>query len=86
MLQRTLWGPLTKEENRGLKDLSAREVWTLAPLCVLMLWIGVAPETFLRPSRAALDGLLSAYQQRIAAPVAEAPALLPAAAPREAAR
>jgi NADH-quinone oxidoreductase subunit M len=78
MLQLTLWGPITREENRNLKDLSAREVWALAPLCILMLWIGVAPEAFLKPSRAALEGLLSSYQQRIAAPVAQAPTLLPA--------
>ncbi len=89
MLQLTLWGPITKEENRGLSDLSGREVAALLPLCILMLWIGVAPEGFLRPSRDALSGLLSSYRQRIAAPVAQVPALLPpqaalaAAAPSE---
>ncbi len=81
MLQLTLWGPITKDENRTLKDLSGREVWTLVPLCALMLWIGVAPETFLRPSRAALDGVLQAYQSRVAAPAAEAPVLLPTFVP-----
>jgi len=86
LLQLTLWGPITKDANRTLKDLSAREIWTLVPLCVLMLWIGVVPETFLKPSRAALDGVLTAYQQRMAAPVASAPALLRPAATEAAAR
>ncbi|HEY8021827.1 MAG TPA: NADH-quinone oxidoreductase subunit M [Thermoanaerobaculia bacterium] len=86
LVQLTLWGPLTKDENRGLKDLSAREVLTLVPLCVLMLWIGVAPQAFLAPSRPALDGLLAAYKQRIETPAVQAPALRPAATSQETAR
>jgi NADH-quinone oxidoreductase subunit M len=68
MIQLTIWGPLTKEENRGLSDLSGREVAALLPLCVLMLWIGVAPESFLKPSRQALEDTLTAYRQRVAEP------------------
>ncbi len=75
MLYETLWGPLTQEENKTLKDLDAREVLTLLPLCALMLWIGVAPEAFLRPSRAALEELLSQYQTRTAEATVEAPTL-----------
>jgi NADH-quinone oxidoreductase subunit M len=81
MLQETLWGPITKEENRGLKDLDAREVLALLPLCVLMLWIGVAPKTFLEPSRPALEAVLAGYQERLAAPPAAEPDLAPAASP-----
>jgi NADH-quinone oxidoreductase subunit M len=68
MIQLTIWGPITKEENRGLSDLSLREVAALLPLCILMLWIGVAPQTFLKPSQQALEGVLTAYQQRVAEP------------------
>ncbi|HEX2644306.1 MAG TPA: NADH-quinone oxidoreductase subunit M [Thermoanaerobaculia bacterium] len=68
MLQLTLWGPITKEENRGLKDLSAREILALVPLCALMLWIGVAPQAFLQPSRQALETVLADYQQRVQQP------------------
>ncbi|HEV2855730.1 MAG TPA: NADH-quinone oxidoreductase subunit M [Thermoanaerobaculia bacterium] len=68
MIQLTIWGPITKEENRRLSDLSGREVAALLPLCVLMLWIGVAPETFLRPSRQALEEVLTAYRQRVEEP------------------
>jgi NADH-quinone oxidoreductase subunit M len=68
MIQLTIWGPITKEENRTLTDLSGRELAALIPLCILMLWIGVAPETFLRPSRKALDGLLADYRARVAGP------------------
>jgi NADH-quinone oxidoreductase subunit M len=68
MLQLTLWGPLTKDENRGLADLSGREVLALVPLCVFMLWIGVAPSRFLEPSRKALDATLAALRQATLAP------------------
>ncbi len=66
MLQETLWGPITREENRKLKDLDIREVASLLPLCILMLWIGVAPRAFLEPSRPALEGVLTAYKARLA--------------------
>ena len=78
MVQETLWGPITREENRNLKDLDFREVLALLPLCVLMLWIGVAPKPFLEPSRPALAALLDTYQSRLASPTVSAPALGPA--------
>jgi NADH-quinone oxidoreductase subunit M len=68
LLYRTLWGPITKEENRSLKDLSWREIAALAPLAVLMLWIGIAPNAFLAPSEPALDAVLTRYHQRREAP------------------
>jgi NADH-quinone oxidoreductase subunit M len=61
MIQLTLWGPITKDENRELRDLSFREIAALVPLCVFMLWIGVAPETFLKPSRQALKDTLAEF-------------------------
>src|SRR6185295_17722411 len=68
MLQLSLWGPITKDANRNLKDLSLREVVAVLPLCVLMLWIGVAPNTFLAPSQKALASVMTAYQARLSGP------------------
>ena len=62
MLQRTLWGPLSKEENRHLADLSWREIMTLVPLAILMLWIGVAPKGFIQPSSRALEVTLERFR------------------------
>ncbi len=76
MLYETLWGPLSHEENQGLSDLSLREILTVAPLCVLMLWIGVAPSRFIEPSRPALEKTLNLYQSRVNSPPATAPTLL----------
>jgi NADH-quinone oxidoreductase subunit M len=48
MYQRVMFGPVTNEKNRGLRDLTHREFWTLAPVILLIVWIGVYPNTFLR--------------------------------------
>ena len=71
MLARTLWGPITRDENRELPDLSLREIAILVPLSLLMLAIGLVPEAFLAPSRPALQQTLSRIESKLAnAPVA----------------
>ncbi len=47
MVQRILFNPLDKPENRAFPDLSRREKWVLGPLVALMIWIGVHPTPFL---------------------------------------
>jgi NADH-quinone oxidoreductase subunit M len=46
MFQKVFLGPLAKPENQVLKDLSTREILTLAPILVLIVWIGVYPQPF----------------------------------------
>lgn len=48
LYQKTMFGPITHPENKGLADLSWRESWTLIPLVVLAIWIGVYPKPFFR--------------------------------------
>jgi len=40
LFQRVFIGPLTRDENRHLPDLSGLERWVLAPLVVLIFWFG----------------------------------------------
>ncbi len=47
MFQRVMFGEITHEENRTLKDLSAREIAVLIPIIILIFWIGVYPKPFL---------------------------------------
>ena len=79
MLHETLWGPIHKEENREVQDLSLREIAILVPLCVLMLVIGVAPARFLEPSEPALRQVLESYQERADAAPPAAPRVSDAA-------
>jgi NADH-quinone oxidoreductase subunit M len=41
-----------------MPDLSAREWWLLAPIALAVIWMGVYPESFLRPFRNDVDRLL----------------------------
>ncbi len=81
MIARTIWGPVTKEENRTITDLSLREIAALVPLAVFMVWIGVAPATFLEPSRPALEATLTQFQARVEAPAPDVATLIPPAEP-----
>jgi NADH-quinone oxidoreductase subunit M len=47
-LKRVLYGPLQREENRGLTDLTGRELAVLVPLLALIVWLGLYPNPVLR--------------------------------------
>ncbi|HZP64348.1 MAG TPA: NADH-quinone oxidoreductase subunit M [Terriglobales bacterium] len=46
LYQRVFFGQVTNPKNEKLHDLSAREVWTFAPLLIMALWIGLYPKPF----------------------------------------
>jgi NADH-quinone oxidoreductase subunit M len=58
LVQRVFWNPLVHDENRGLSDLTTREVLAFAPLAVFMVWIGVYPSTFLGLTEATVRHLI----------------------------
>jgi NADH-quinone oxidoreductase subunit M len=47
MYKQVFFGPVTHEENTALTDLSAREVMAVAPIVVMIFWIGFYPKPFL---------------------------------------
>jgi NADH-quinone oxidoreductase subunit M len=55
MLQRVLFGRVTRPENRRLADLNWREIGLLSPLLALMLYMGAYPRPFLARSRASIE-------------------------------
>ena len=62
MYQKIFLGPVTKEENKGLKDLNVREIFYLAPLVVLFFWIGLYPKPFFALMGPAVEKLLHVTQ------------------------
>ena len=46
MIQRVFFGKITNARNRGLKDLSWREIGLIAPLLFLMVYMGVIRDRF----------------------------------------
>ena len=62
MYRRVILGPLTNPENEKLQDLGVRERIILAPIVVLIVFMGVYPQPFLHRMQPAIDVTL----QRIA--------------------
>ena len=46
LYQRTMFGPLDKDENKKLIDINFREIMTLVPLVIVAFWIGIYPKPF----------------------------------------
>ncbi|QDU27103.1 NADH-quinone oxidoreductase subunit M [Anatilimnocola aggregata] len=66
LVKRVFFGPLkepAEAAHHHIEDMNWREIAALAPLAVLALWIGLAPQHFLRPMAPAID---QAYEQAAA--------------------
>ena len=60
---RIAFGTARTAEAAAMPDLSAREWWLLAPIAAAVLWMGVYPESFLRPIRADVGRLLERIER-----------------------
>jgi NADH-quinone oxidoreductase subunit M len=58
MCQRVIFGKVTREENKHLKDVSWREKIILIPVVVLIFWIGIYPKPFLERIEPAVKQVL----------------------------
>jgi len=62
MYQRVIWGEIRDPRNGSLSDLAGRERAMLIPLLILMLWMGVYSNHFLRPMDASVAKLMNQSQ------------------------
>jgi NADH-quinone oxidoreductase subunit M len=67
MYQRVVFGKVTHEENKYLKDMSARELVVIFPLVLFIVWIGVAPNSFLNKSARAAERVVAPFVQQLPA-------------------
>jgi NADH-quinone oxidoreductase subunit M len=51
LYRRVAQGPLDKPDVAAMPDLSTRELWLLGPIALVVLWMGVYPESFMAPMR-----------------------------------
>ncbi len=58
VFQRVMFGPITHEENKTLKDLSGREMAVLAPLIVAIFVMGIFPNFFFAKLSPSIDRFL----------------------------
>lgn len=55
LLKKVLFGPVTSQENKSLKDLAVKDYIVLITLCLLMLWIGISPAFLVDKVRPTLE-------------------------------
>jgi len=55
---RICFGAARTAEAAAMPDLSMREWWLLAPIALAVLWMGIYPESFIRPMRNDVTRLL----------------------------
>ena len=60
---RIAFGIARTEGAAAMKDLDMREWWLLAPIAAGVLWMGVYPESFLRPIRADIGRVLERVER-----------------------
>jgi NADH-quinone oxidoreductase subunit M len=70
MFQRVMFGVVTNEKNRNLKDLSTREIVVLVPVMIFIIWIGVYPNTFLEKTKASSANFVAMMEKAKSAKVA----------------
>ena len=80
LYQRTMFGPLDRDENRGLTDLTPREFAYLVPLVLLAFWVGIRPAPFFLILDEPVQRLVRQVEKTYEFP-AEAARIAPAAAP-----
>lgn len=59
---RVNFGPLDKDENKNLKDLNIREIVVLVPIILVIFWIGLYPNYFLKKTEKSVVDLLKNRQ------------------------
>jgi NADH-quinone oxidoreductase subunit M len=59
LYRRVAFGEIKSDDVRAMVDLSGRELWLLAPIAAVVLWMGVYPESFLAPMRKDVGVLLA---------------------------
>ena len=64
MVYKTFFGPLDKEANRTMRDMTGREITLMIPLIALMFVLGFAPNRFLRKSEPAARFLLDSIRAK----------------------
>ncbi|MEY3090596.1 MAG: NADH-quinone oxidoreductase, chain [Pseudomonadota bacterium] len=64
VFKKSFFGPVTKEENKTLKDLNGRETWTLVPLVLIVIWLGVHPKPILGPIDNSVKAMLNFMDEK----------------------
>ena len=62
LYKRVVFGELTKPDVKAMKDIGAREVFIFAPLVALVFWMGIYPNSFIKPMAPSIAKIVQSYQ------------------------
>jgi NADH-quinone oxidoreductase subunit M len=62
LYRRVVFGKITRDDVKGMLDLSPREVAIFAPLVLVVLWMGIYPSSFLSVISVSVEALIQNYQ------------------------
>ena len=71
LYRRVVYGELTKTDVKAMVDLEPREIAILAPIIVVVMWMGIYPMAFLDVMDASVAHLLRNYHDALATRAAE---------------
>ncbi|MBW1973640.1 MAG: NADH-quinone oxidoreductase subunit M [Deltaproteobacteria bacterium] len=66
MFQRVMFGAITHEENRKLKDLNLREIFTLVPIIIFIILMGVYPKLFFKKMEVSVHNFIEQVKTKSA--------------------
>ena len=55
--KKVFFGPITHNENKNIKDIKGREIYSLIPLVILIVYLGIYPKPLLEPISNAVNNL-----------------------------
>jgi NADH-quinone oxidoreductase subunit M len=67
LYRRVIFGALTKDGLKKIRDLNPREIAVFAPLVVLVFWMGLYPAPFLEVMHVSVGNLLERLEKARAA-------------------
>ena len=68
LYRRVIFGVITRDDLRGILDLSPREIAIFTPLIFLVLWMGIYPSSFTQFFDATVHSMVDYHSAALAAP------------------
>ena len=61
LYRKVIFGEITRDDVRTMKDLSPREIAIFVPLVIVVFWMGIYPSSFLNVMSVSVDHLITQY-------------------------
>ena len=61
LYRRIIFGIITNTKLKQILDLNIREIIILTPIVIAIFWIGIHPNTFLKPMQAPIEKIIKNY-------------------------